>query len=427
MIEITNLTKVGGPRTKWISLARDGTRPRATSAGLADTGAVVSLRGWDSVFHIRSAPHLKRLRNGTQWELLSVVIKARVPDELSSIVKAVDRAARATEPGCSGATSRKPCENIGMSSARITVFTKLPVDNDPAGTLLSKRITLVDDRVISDGSPCRMATGDAKVVPVPTAADFVHVITTLGSDNALALGTMKEHVEARIVTARTLAKMKEPKTSGGWPVIARSRSYIDYEADAAWMLCDFDRKGMPATVATAIADRGGMWLALLSVVPGLAQAARVMRASTSAGLRRIDTGDALSHSGGEHHYILAADGTDIARALKTLHDLCWLHGLGWYLIGASGQMLDRSIVDSSVGFGERLCFEGAPQGRPAADAGRSGSRTDCARGMHGRHQDRHPNDDRVRTSSRPRSETESTTGTAASRRRGPSGSRPKGG
>ena len=52
--------------------------------------------------------------------------------------------------------------------------------------------------------------------------------------------------------------------------------------------------------------------------------------------------------------------TSIAHS-EALHDMCWLHGLGWYLIGASGQMLERSIVDSSVRFGERLCFEGAPE------------------------------------------------------------------
>jgi len=39
-------------------------RPRAISAGLADTGAVVSLGGWDSLFHIRLAPHLQRLVRG---------------------------------------------------------------------------------------------------------------------------------------------------------------------------------------------------------------------------------------------------------------------------------------------------------------------------------------------------------------------------
>jgi hypothetical protein len=158
-----------------------------------------------------------------------------------------------------------------------------------------------------------------------------------------------------------LAKMSERTTPDGLPVIARSRTYVDYRPGPAWMLCDFDRKGMPASVSAAIGDAGGMWPALLSVMPGLAQAARVTRASTSAGLWRIDTGEALPHSGGEHHYILAVDGADIDRALRTLHDMCWLHGLGWYLIGASGQMLERSVVDSTVRFGERLSFEGAPE------------------------------------------------------------------
>jgi hypothetical protein len=30
------------------------------------------------------------------------------------------------------------------------------------------------------------------------------------------------------------------------------------------------------------------------------------------------------------------------------------------MIGGAGQLLERSIVDRMVGFGERLCFEGAP-------------------------------------------------------------------
>ena len=47
-------------------------RPRAISAGLADTGAVVSLGGWDSLFHIRLAPHLQRLLRGNLWVLCSV-------------------------------------------------------------------------------------------------------------------------------------------------------------------------------------------------------------------------------------------------------------------------------------------------------------------------------------------------------------------
>ena len=55
-----------------------------------------------------------------------------------------------------------------------------------------------------------------------------------------------------------------------------------------------------------------------------------------------------------------ADGTDIERALKTLHDRLWLAGLGYHVIGTAGQLLDRSIIDAAVYGPERLVFEGAP-------------------------------------------------------------------
>jgi hypothetical protein len=251
-----------------------------------------------------------------------------------------------------------------MSGAQITVFTKLPAVNDPNGTLLSKRIALVGDQVVSHGTPCRMARGVAEVVPTALAADLARIITAMRCENALALGCINGYAKAHVVTVGKLARLRVPTTSEGLPIIARTRDYIDYQDGPAWMLADFDKKGMPAAVAAAIGNAGGMWQALLSVVPALAQAARVTRASTSAGLARTDTGEALPGSGGEHHYILVADGSEIDRALTTLHDLCWLHGLGWYLIGSSGQLLDRSIIDCSVRFGERLCFEGPPEVLP---------------------------------------------------------------
>ncbi|WOH51921.1 hypothetical protein [Bradyrhizobium sp. sBnM-33] len=46
--------------------------------------------------------------------------------------------------------------------------------------------------------------------------------------------------------------------------------------------------------------------------------------------------------------------------MKDLHERCWLHGFGWHTIGAAGQLLERSLIDRMVGYGERLCFEGAP-------------------------------------------------------------------
>ena len=126
------------------------------------------------------------------------------------------------------------------------------------------------------------------------------------------------------------------------------------------MLIDFDTKGMPAEVAARIEAVGGVWSALTTVAPGLKDAARVSRASTSSGLFREDTGEQIADAGGLHIYVLVKDGGDIERFLHALHDRCWLHGLGWHVIGRSGRLLERSLVDRTVGYGERLCFEGAP-------------------------------------------------------------------
>jgi hypothetical protein len=86
----------------------------------------------------------------------------------------------------------------------------------------------------------------------------------------------------------------------------------------------------------------------------------VIRRSTSAGLLRTDTGKQLPGSSGLHDYVPVRNGSDIERYLTTLHDRCWLAGLGWYMVGTAGQLLERSIIDRMVGGPERLVFEGPP-------------------------------------------------------------------
>ena len=88
--------------------------------------------------------------------------------------------------------------------------------------------------------------------------------------------------------------------------------------------------------------------------------ARVTRRSTSAGLSRSDTGEALPGSDGIHVYVAEKDGADSERFLRALHDRCWLAGLGWMMVSTSGALLERSIVDRMVGGPERLVFEGGP-------------------------------------------------------------------
>jgi hypothetical protein len=200
-----------------------------------------------------------------------------------------------------------------------------------------------------------MITGTAARTSAGTSSDLARIIGNCGSDQAIALGALREDLSSPISITTKGSLDQNPGA------IARARDFIDYRPGVpAWALIDFDSKGMPDDVKAKIDAAGGMWNALLTVAPELANAARVSRSSTSAGLFRSDTGEPVAGSNGMHHYVLVQDGGDIERFLKDLHERCWLHGLGWHLIGGAGQLLDRSVVDRMVGFGERLCFEGAP-------------------------------------------------------------------
>ncbi|MDA8249488.1 MAG: hypothetical protein M0Z28_09925, partial [Rhodospirillales bacterium] len=236
-----------------------------------------------------------------------------------------------------------------MFDARITVFSK-------HGGPLTKRIALdATGAIVSDGSACVMTAGAARMADAPTASALAEVIAGLDSSQALGLGALAEAREARITTQ---ARLNGHAAAG---LIARSAQAIIFRPGApAWALLDFDTKGMPATVRQKLDDLDGFEAAITTILPDLGATARVRRASTSAGLSRADTAEAIPGSSGLHLYVLVRDGSDIPRFLKALHARAWLAGFGWLVVGAGGQALDRSLVDRMVGAPERLAFEGPP-------------------------------------------------------------------
>ena len=222
--------------------------------------------------------------------------------------------------------------------------------------IMTKRIFLDQEGALkSDGSNCRMVEGIATRAYAASPRDLADCIAACGPDTALALGALKLGTPSPVMI---VTKPNLGSTSGA---VARTRDSIDYQPGVpAWMLIDFDTKGMPAEVASRIEALRGVWNALVWIAPLLQSAARLSRASTSSGLFRSDTGEQIIGSGGFHFYALVNDGGDVDRFVHALHDQCWLNGLGWHDIGRSGQLLERSLVDRIVGHGERLCFEGAP-------------------------------------------------------------------
>ena len=226
----------------------------------------------------------------------------------------------------------------------ITVFTK---DDGP----LTKRISLAPDGTVkSDGSACVMAKGSARRFGFTAMSQYSDLLIALRSNEAIVGGSLRPDLP-EVVQVVTKRKLNGADHAG---VIARSKDFIDYRpGQPALAPIDFDIKGMPHTTGAAMDALGGLWPALVSVCPPLAGVERLERASTSAGLFHASTGEPFDGNGGRHVYILVADGSDIERFLKTLHERCWLKGLGWMMIGAAGQLLERSVVDRVCGTPER--------------------------------------------------------------------------
>ena len=227
-------------------------------------------------------------------------------------------------------------ERTRGAEVEITIFTK------PNGGCLSKKISLVDGKVLADGSECVMSRGSASRTVACGVYDFADLVGGCGSDQALALGRLRVGVRGE-VTVVTKGKLEANPGA-----IARSGDYLEYRAGApAYALLDYDIKGMPTEVKDRIKALGGL-LGRASVDRSGATR-RCPRGSAIDQRRFVPPGYRRGAAGFRrilHVYVLVKDGADIDRFLRTLHERCWLAGFGWHMLGAGGQLLERSIVDA---------------------------------------------------------------------------------
>jgi len=222
---------------------------------------------------------------------------------------------------------------------------------------LSKTIKLNEaGQPVSDADDCKMSSGDAWNKPIKGVAGLAELINEMTSECALALGTIDGIEQNESVRVTMQSRLR-----GFDGVIARDKDHLHFDAgQPGFLLVDFDKKGMPDEVRRRVENAGGVWPLICTVLPDLVGAGYLRRTSTSAGLFIVETGEEFPGSGGEHIYVAVLDAADISRATKVLHQRLWLTGLGWIRLGKVGQMLERSIVDQSVGSPERLVFEGPP-------------------------------------------------------------------
>ena len=166
------------------------------------------------------------------------------------------------------------------------------------GGPLTKRISLDEDgKLVSDGSACVMSSGRARRVQAKSLADIAALIGSLEPHEAIALGRLRVDLP-EVVTVTTQGRLATLSRAAP-DLIARTSDFINYAAGSpALALIDIDTKGMPNDVKARIREAGGFWASLCRVLPQIATAGRIVRRSTSSGLSRSDSGEALAGSHG---------------------------------------------------------------------------------------------------------------------------------
>ena len=190
--------------------------------------------------------------------------------------------------------------------------------------------------------------GYAETVPVNTSKDLERVITSLSQNQAIALGRLKD--TGRVHPLTTKAKLSADS-------IARSKDFFRHSNTKGWLLLDVDTKDLPSQIKAKLVGRS-IFDVLINVIPELLLSEMLVRASSSAGISKPD--GAEREATGLHIYLKIGNQIESRRLLQLMHDRLWEAGYGFYGIAKNGNLLERSLLDTTVHGPERLIFEAKP-------------------------------------------------------------------
>ena len=213
---------------------------------------------------------------------------------------------------------------------------------------VNKTFFLKDGKIESRAN-ANIYLGFAETVRVDTPEDLRQTIKRLGPHQAIALGRL-EHPYAK-VPLTTKAKLR----SGA---ISRSKDHFEHSDGPGYVLADIDTKDLPSTTLEKMAGRTILEV-LYEVMPELLETARLVRASSSAGITHPDGTERPAT--GYHIYLQLQDQSDSKALLQLMHDRLWEAAYGYILVDKGGRLHERSLIDTTVYGPERLIFEAAPQ------------------------------------------------------------------
>jgi hypothetical protein len=240
--------------------------------------------------------------------------------------------------------------------------------------ILTKRVKLVDGKLVKDASECKMSTGGVATIDI-SPEKFPQFLQAMTPNRAIAHGICG-HKNALIVSK---AKENGAKSKTGLPVIARSKKHFRYPEAPGLMMFDHDRARDNAIAEEEKALQECSPERLIEIVSGffpeIGHAAHVSACSTSSCIYNKETGEELRGKGaGFHLYLFPRNASDVPRFLDVLGKRLFLAGYGRMEISRAGTLLPRTLVDLLVGSPERLdfvagavCDKGLEQRRPAPE------------------------------------------------------------
>jgi putative DNA primase/helicase len=229
------------------------------------------------------------------------------------------------------------------ASASLVEFTV--VENERKRLAKSYRAGAPGEPPIQNEAP-RTSYGRFIRVQCNDVAGLAACLESLSFRQAIMAASLPGTVRQRrmIFHARYQALPAELRDDPAGPLY-RGAVFQYQRGQAGLLSLDVDLKDLPPWLRTALTlgFGGDLCQLLASIDPAWAKILRVERGSSSSGV--TDTRSGVTLKGGRHIFTVAADGADIPRYVRVLHDRLILNGLGYGFVAEGGRFEVRTLID----------------------------------------------------------------------------------
>lgn len=233
-------------------------------------------------------------------------------------------------------------QTLVAAAAETITFTLLTVQNPAA---VGKSFWIDDVGEVQTSTEGRIAAATAERIEVMGLTQLAAFFRTLTPGKHVIMAGVAMETPLTVVPGYLLSDRAG--------AVARTNDTFPFKRGVAMLMLDYD-----PGARCAVLDLEGFYTALEKAVPALADYQSLWTPSTSSEIMTTE-GEVVRDLKGQRTYLIAANGTDIPRALDVLHKRFWLAGHGRIQVSGSGTLLERSLVDLGMKQSAKLDYAAA--------------------------------------------------------------------